>query len=47
MNIDFMPEPELDFGVDKHVDIRFGIMNYGTVDFSSPLAPKEIRCKLQ
>lgn len=43
MNIDFMPEPELDFGVDKHVDIRFGIMNYGTVDFSSPLAPKEIR----
>ncbi|MBL8090894.1 MAG: hypothetical protein JNJ43_11230 [Anaerolineales bacterium] len=43
MNIDFLPEPELDFGVDKHVDIRFGIMNYGTVDFSSPLAPKEIR----
>lgn len=43
MQIDFLPEPELEFGVDKHIDIRFGIMNYGTVDFTSPLAPKEIK----
>jgi hypothetical protein len=43
MQIDFLQEPELEFGVDKHIDIRFGIMNYGTVDYSSPLAPKEIR----
>lgn len=43
MQIEFLQEPELEFGVDKHIDIRFGIMNYGTVDFSSPLAPKEIR----
>lgn len=43
MQIDFLQEPELEFGIDKHIDIRFGIMNYGTVDYSSPLAPKEIR----
>lgn len=43
MQIEFLQEPELEFGVDKHIDIRFGIMNYGTVDYSSPLAPKEIR----
>jgi hypothetical protein len=43
MQIDFIEEPELEFGVDKHIDIRFGIMNYGTVDYASPLAPKEIR----
>lgn len=43
MQIGFLQEPELEFGVDRHIDIRFGIMNYGTVDYSSPLAPKEIR----
>ena len=43
MQIEFLQEPELEFGVDRHIDIRFGIMNYGTVDYSSPLAPKEIR----
>ncbi len=43
MRIDFLQEPELEFGVDRHVDIRFGLMNYGPVDFASSLAPKEIR----
>jgi hypothetical protein len=43
MQIEFLQEPELEFGVDRHIDIRFGIMNYGTVDYLSPLAPKEIR----
>lgn len=43
MKADFLPEPDLDFGVDRHVDIRFGIMNYGPVDYASPLAPKEIK----
>jgi hypothetical protein len=43
MRIDFLPEPELEFGVNHHIDIRFGLMNYGPVDYASALAPKEIR----
>jgi hypothetical protein len=37
-----LDEPELEFGADKHIDIRFGIMNYGPLDFQSSLAPKQI-----
>lgn len=43
MKLDFLPEPELEFGTGKHIDIRFGLMNYGTLDHSSSLAPKVIR----
>ena len=43
MEIDFFEEPELEFGVGKHIDIRFGLMNYFPVDFNSPIAPKQIR----
>ena len=43
MKIELLPEPELEFGVDNHIDIRFGLMNYGPVDYDSPLAPKEIK----
>lgn len=43
MKIDFFHEPELQFGADRHVDIRFGLMNYGPLDFDNPLAPKRIR----
>jgi hypothetical protein len=42
MKTDFILEPELEFGVGRHVDIRFGLMNYGPVDYASTLAPKEI-----
>jgi hypothetical protein len=28
-------EPELEFGSGRHVDIRFGLMSYGPVDFSN------------
>lgn len=42
MNLSFLEEPNLEFGAGRHVDIRFGIMNYGTLDFESPLAPKQI-----
>lgn len=42
MNITFVPEPELEFGAGKHIDIRFGIMNYGPLDVDSSLAPKDI-----
>jgi hypothetical protein len=43
MKIDFLAEPELDFGAGRHVDIRFGIANYGPHDMSSEHAPREIR----
>jgi hypothetical protein len=43
MRIDFLQEPELGFGTDRHIDIRFGLMNYGPLDYASPLAPKNIR----
>jgi len=46
MKIGFFDEPELEFGVGRHVDIRYGIMNCGPVDFNSPLAPKEIHLGL-
>ena len=43
MNIKFLQEPELEFGTGRHVDIRFGLMNHGPLDFSNPLAPKLIK----
>lgn len=43
MKVDFLQEPELEFGTGRHVDIRFGLMNHCPLDISSPLAPKEIR----
>jgi hypothetical protein len=33
----------LEFGAGRHIDIRFGLMNYGPLDAQSPLAPHEIR----
>jgi hypothetical protein len=29
MNLSYLEEPNLEFGAGRHVDIRFGIMNYG------------------
>jgi hypothetical protein len=44
MNLTHLPEPELEFGGGgHHIDIRFGIMNHGPLDVSSPTAPKRIR----
>lgn len=42
MKLSYLEEPELEFGGGRHVDIRFGIMNYGPLDFESKLAPKHI-----
>lgn len=39
----FLQEPELEFGAGTHVDIRFGLMNYGPLDFQSRLKPSRIR----
>lgn len=43
MKIDYLPEPELEFGSGRHIDIRFGIMNYGPHDVESDFAPRRIR----
>src|SRR5689334_10990256 len=42
MNLFFLEEAELQFGGGRHIDIRFGIMNYGPLDFDLPLSPKQI-----
>lgn len=42
MNISFLEEPELQFGAGRHIDIRFGIMDYGPLDFESRVAPHEV-----
>jgi len=43
MQIDFVDEPELEFGTGRSVDIRFGLTNYSPVDFDNRIAPKSIR----
>lgn len=43
MTLDFIDEPELEFGGQaRHIDIRFGIMDYGPADVGSGRAPKRI-----
>lgn len=44
MKIDCLPEPELEFGTGRHVDIRFGLMNHGPLDVGSASAPARVRC---
>src|SRR5436190_18387193 len=42
--IEVFDEPELEFGAEiPHIDIRFGIMNYGPLDVGSQSAPNRIR----
>ncbi len=43
MKTEFFHEPELEFGTGRHIDIKFGLMNYGPFDFDNPLAPKKIK----
>jgi hypothetical protein len=44
MNLSILEEPELEFGGgSRHVDIRFGIKDYGPFDLQAPKAPKEVR----
>ena len=43
MKAHFLPEPELEFGAGgRHIDIRFGLMQYGPLDVTSELAPRRI-----
>lgn len=44
MKIDIISEPELEFGAGgRHIDIRFGLMNYGPLDVALPTAPTSMR----
>ena len=43
MKAQFFHEPELEFGTGRHIDIKFGLMNYGPLDIDNPLAPKKIK----
>lgn len=42
MRTEFFHEPELEFGNGRHIDIKFGLMNYGPFDCNNSLAPKKI-----
>src|SRR5579872_2527579 len=44
MNLSILEEPELEFGGgSRHLDIRFGIRDYGPFDLRAPKAPQEVR----
>ena len=43
MKITRFDEPWLQFGVNKHIDIRFGLMHYNPLDFDQDDAPKKIK----
>ena len=38
----YINEPELRFGISEHIDIKFGIMNFGVFDFDQDNAPRKI-----
>jgi hypothetical protein len=42
MNISFLNEPELEFGLGRHVDVRFGINDYYPFDSRNRELPREI-----
>ncbi|ALA60121.1 argonaute/piwi family protein [Nitrospira moscoviensis] len=42
MNVEVLPEPDLEFGTGTHIDIRFGIRDYGPVGFNQPTTAKII-----
>lgn len=43
MNLHFFEEPELEFGTGNHIDIRFGLMLRGPLDYNTPSAPRQVR----
>ena len=46
MKAEFLEEPELEFGAGTHVDIRYGLSQFGPLDRGTPTAPREIRVGL-
>lgn len=43
MRAGFIHEPQLEFATGAHVDIRFGMMNHGSLDALGELAPEKVR----
>lgn len=43
MRVSLLAEPELEFGLGRHIDIRFGLMAYGPLDYASTVAPRAIK----
>jgi len=43
MKLELIPEPDLEFGAGNHIDIRFGIRDYGPIGFDNPLVTRTIR----
>ena len=43
MKTEFLEEPELEFSAGTHVDIRYGISEFGPLDRGTTTAPREIR----
>ena len=47
MKLSILEEPELEFGgKGRHIDIRFGIRDYGPFDLGSPRSPQQIQIGL-
>lgn len=47
MNVELLVEPELEFAdANRHVDIRFGLANYGPLDAAADSAPTQIKVGL-
>ena len=42
MKIEVLPEPDLEFGAGTHIDIRYGIRDYGPIGFDKPTTAKTI-----
>lgn len=43
MEATLIQEPALEFGMGNHIDIRFGLMNYGPLDLRTETAPQRVR----
>jgi hypothetical protein len=43
MKLAHLAEPELEFGAGRHIDVRFGIHDYGPADLGTPRAPTSVR----
>lgn len=43
MKFEILPEPDLEFGTGVHIDIRYGIKDYGPIGFDNPASAKIIK----
>ncbi len=43
MRFEILPEPDLEFGAGVHVDIRYGIQDYGPIGFDNPASARIIK----